>query len=58
MKNIYIASLILVLGACSTQTVKCRGPLRPINKPPASAGRAPASGQHAPSERSHKEPQP
>ena len=37
MKSISTAGLLLVLGACSTHAVKCHGPLRPINKPTASA---------------------
>jgi hypothetical protein len=36
MKSISTMGLIIVLGACSTHTVKCHGPLRPINKPTAS----------------------
>ena len=33
MKSIFVVSLTIILGACSTHAVKCRAPLRPINKP-------------------------
>ncbi len=33
MKMISIVGLLIVLSACSTHTVKCHGPLRPINEP-------------------------
>jgi hypothetical protein len=45
MKKISIVGLLIVLGACSTHALKCRGPLRPINKPTASASTpGPAAG--------------
>ena len=37
MKSISIVGLLIVMGACSTHAVKCHGPMRPINKPTASA---------------------
>lgn len=37
MRSISTVGLLLVLGACSTHTVKCHGPLRPVNKPIAGA---------------------
>jgi hypothetical protein len=37
MKLISILGLIVAVSACSTHRVKCHGPLRPINKPIASA---------------------
>jgi hypothetical protein len=37
MKSISIVGLLIVMSACSTHAVKCHGPLRPINKPTASA---------------------
>jgi hypothetical protein len=37
MKSISTLGLLIVLGGCSTHTVKCHGPLRPINKPAVNA---------------------
>jgi hypothetical protein len=37
MKSISMVGLLIVMSACSTHAVKCHGPLRPINKPTASA---------------------
>jgi hypothetical protein len=37
MKEIYLVGVAVVIAACSTQPVRCRGALRPINKPAVSA---------------------
>ena len=53
MKRISIVGLLIVLSACSTHTVKCHGPLRPINKAGSTAQKSDAS-----SDAVRREPQP
>jgi hypothetical protein len=52
MKNIYIVGMAVVIAACSTHPVRCRGALQPINKAAATTRpAAPASNpQPAPRE--------
>jgi hypothetical protein len=50
MKQIYLVGVAVVIAACSTHPVRCRGALRPINKPAVSAkpgGSATPSGTPA-----------
>ncbi|MFL6601463.1 MAG: hypothetical protein ACJ8R9_09035 [Steroidobacteraceae bacterium] len=37
MKIIYVTATAILIAACSTHPVRCRGPLQPINKPAAAA---------------------
>jgi hypothetical protein len=37
MKIIYVIGTAVLLAACSTHAVRCRGALQPINKPAAAA---------------------
>jgi hypothetical protein len=46
MKTIYVIGLAILLAACSTHRVRCRGTLQPINKPAAVAGET----KHTPKE--------
>lgn len=48
MKRISLVGLLIVLGACSTHAVKCHGPLRPINRPTASATKPTAEPTRSP----------
>jgi hypothetical protein len=38
MKTIYVVAAAILLAACSTHRVRCKGSLQPINKPAATAG--------------------
>jgi hypothetical protein len=37
MKIIYVVGMAILIAACSTHSVRCRGALQPINKPAAAA---------------------
>lgn len=37
MKIIYVVGTAILLAACSTHSIRCRGALQPINKPAAAA---------------------
>jgi len=47
MKLFYIVGVAVVITACSTHPVRCRGALRPINKP-AVAGKPAVTSKPAP----------
>jgi hypothetical protein len=37
MKIIYVVGTAILIAACSTHAIRCRGALQPINKPAAAA---------------------
>ena len=37
MKIIYVVGTAILIAACSTHSIRCRGALQPINKPTAAA---------------------
>jgi len=37
MKIIYVVGMAILIAACSTHPVRCRGALQPINKPAGAA---------------------
>jgi hypothetical protein len=43
MKIIYVVGIAILVAACSTQAVRCRGALQPINKPAAAVSQPQAA---------------
>jgi hypothetical protein len=45
MKILYVIGAAILVAACSTHRVRCRGALQPINKPAAAASKPQAASK-------------